>query len=447
MSERPKGTLINPMARHLEAIGGPLRITHAEGVRLYDDTGRSWIDCETGSGVFSLGHRSCVFLDGDELDLGNHHLISKARSELAWYLVGELQSEILDAEAKRIIGRVCDLIRDELEDPLRAETHRRKYRESKRADRKEIDKETFRCVFNVSAGECIDAAIKLARGVTGKSTVLCADNAFHGCTGYALAASAPSFSATMPTRSPGFVHVPFGSADAIEQQLNKESSIAAVLLEPLAIEDGCKTWPTGYLQSIRKMCSERNVLLIVDESVTGLGRCGSTLACTQHDVIPDILTVGHALGGGVYPMYATCHRKSLDVFYQRNPFVHISTFGGGEVGCMTAIAAITKLSQLQENVYSLGEGFRQTVAEIAVGANPPVRSVRGVGLANAIQFCDVDAAAAMQQMLFDHDVFCRAALLSPDTLLFMPPLNITVDELHEVITAIESSLMILRERY
>jgi len=114
---------------------------------------------------------------------------------------------------------------------------------------------------------------------------------------------------------------------------------------------------------------------------------------------------------------------------------------------MTAIAAITDLSQLHENVYSLGEGFRQTVSEIALGANSAVRSVRGVGLANAIQFCDVDAAEAVQQMLFDRDVFCRAALLSPDTLLFMPPLNITVDELHEVITAIESSLKILRERY
>lgn len=449
MSARSKGTLINPMTRHLDAIGGPIRITHAEGVRLYDDSGRSWIDCETGNGIHSLGHRGCVFLDGDELDLGNHHLVSRSRADLAWHIDSAFQIEFNEAGANRAINRVCEILRNELENQKRdtGRKSKQKNRDNKSAKSAKVREETFLSVFNVSSSECIDSAIKLARGATGKSIIVSADNAFHGCTGYALAASAPSLSVAMPTQSPDFVHVPFGSIDAIERKLNKETDVAAVLLEPLAIEDGCKTWPHDCLRTIHEMCRERNVLLILDESVTGLGRCGSTLACTQHDIIPDILTVGHALGGGVYPIYATCHRKSLDLFYQRNPFVHISTFGGGEVGCMTAIAAITDLSLLHENVFALGEGFRQTVSEIALGANSVVRSVHGVGLANAIEFCDVDAAEAAQQLLYDRDVFCRPALLSPETLLFIPPLNITVEELHEVITAIESSLMILRERY
>lgn len=398
MTALPKGTLINPMARHLEAIGGPLRIAHAGGVYLYDEDGRSWIDCETGSGVFSLGHRppDVVAAFGHAMasyDLGNHHLISGERARLAEDLNGVL------------------------------------------------DRSTMRCVFNVSSGESIDCAIKLARGVTGKMSVVSADNSFHGNSGYARAASAPHAGADA-SALPGFVHIPYGSVKDVERALDSSANVAAVLVEPVAIEAGCIVPPNGFLERVRGVCDKLGALLIVDEAITGLGRTGCVFACAAQGVEADILCVGRALGGGVYPMYATIHRETLDAFYVRNPFVHVSTFGGGEVGCAAARAALAKLccETLTENVRLRGTEFRDRVASLRRTDHSPICAVRGVGLANAVAFCDADMARAVQRALFERGVLCRPGLRAPESLLFLPPLTIGPDEMADVLAALDASI-------
>lgn len=429
MTAPTRATLINPMARHLDAIGGPIRITHAEGVRLYDDTGRSWIDCETGTGVFSLGHRHPKIVHTlresiDEYDLGNHHLISEARAKLAHALSLEISlacSSIFpyQMETYRHIGWTDERLR-----------HLTRTLES--------IPECVRCVFNASAGESVDCAIKLARGVVGKAAIVCADCSYHGSTGNALAASASSLAKGLPANSSGFVHVPYGPVDAIAHELERRTDIAAVLLEPIAIEAGCVVSPDGYMQSVRELCHEKGALLIVDESVTGLGRTGSVLACAQQGAVPDILVVGHALGGGAYPMYATCHREELDEFYVENPFVHISTFGGGEVGCSAAAKALSELTEgwLLDNVNTRGAEFRAALSSLQRRSGTLVRSVRGVGLAIAVELRDTRTASAVQRNLFEAGVLCRPALLAPHTLLFLPPLGINADEMATVISAV-----------
>jgi acetylornithine/succinyldiaminopimelate/putrescine aminotransferase len=422
-------TLINPMARHLDAIGGPIRVAHAEGVRLYDDTGRSWIDCETGTGVFSLGHRhpevmEALDRDLDLLDLGNHHLISYERAQLARYL----NRTIFFASSEILANKVHTFHQIGWTD--------------ERAHSLEAPPNQMRCVFNVSSGEAIDSAIKLARGATGKTTIVCADNSYHGSTGYALAASAPSLSAHLPGRPPGFVHVPYGPIDAIAHEFEKHDDIASVLLEPIAIEAGCVVPPDGYLENVYGLCRGRGALVILDESVTGLGRTGTAFAFTQQNAFFDIVTVGRALGGGIYPMYATCHREELDSFYVRNPFVHVSTFGGGEVGCFAARTALYELiaDSVLENVRKRGAEFRKAIAKSRTGAGAHVRDVRGVGLANAVEFYDARTARAVQSALFERGVWCRTALLAPQSLLFLPPLTISSDEIAAVIEAFEPSL-------
>jgi len=193
------------------------------------------------------------------------------------------------------------------------------------------------------------------------------------------------------------------------------------------------------------LCRERGVLLIVDEAATGLGRTGSVLACAAQWVVPDILVVGHALSGGAYPIYATCYRKDreqLDAFHVHNPFVHISTFGGGEVGCTVARLALLELSEaaLVENVRARGDRFRQAAAALLARGGTPLRAVHGAGLANALELDGAQAARALQRALFERGVLCRPALLSPQSLLFLPPLSIGDDDMTEVTDAIGSSL-------
>lgn len=413
MSERPKGTLINPMARHLDAIGGPIRIAHAEGVRLYDESGRSWIDCETGSGLFSLGHRDADVLQAldralQQLDIGNHHLVSQPRARLA-------------IEIARIISQATQVGPDPGDGPDSPENS----------------------VFNVSAAECVDCAVKLARGATSKATIISANNAFHGSTGAALAASAPQLSMRASQPLSGFIHVEYGVTAAIETALDKCKDVAAVLLEPIAVEAGIIIPPDVYLSEVFHICRDRGVLLILDDSVSGLGRTGSTCAWTYSGAEPDILIMPRSLGGGFFPIYATCHTFDLDIFYQKHPFVHISTFGGAELGCDAALCALSKLSSaaLYDNVTLRGEEFRSAVSSKSSGADSPVRAVRGVGLLNAIECRDVHTATELERGLIERGVLCRRALLAPDCLLFIPPLTITSEENRAIIDALLDSIV------
>lgn len=423
----PRATLINPMARHLEAIGGPIRAAHAEGVYLHDDTGRSWIDCETGSGVFSLGHRSSDLRpDFDralrEMDLGNHHLISEHRGKLAYFISTMLLHEADGVGLRNVHGRVSDAVGlhpTEFPDPPAV------------------------VVFNVSSSECVDSAVKLARGATGKDTIICAANAYHGSTGYALAASAPIFSGSLPVGPPGFLRVPYGSADAIADMLRQRRDVAAVLLEPIAVEAGCIVPSHDFIRNVFETCRERNTLLILDESVSGLGRTGNLSSWARDAAIPDILIMGRALGGGIYPLYATCHRKEIDNFYVKNPFVHISTFGGGEVGCSVAQQSLGALGEpaLLTNAIDRGEQFRSECSAILRKSGGSIRDVRGKGLLNAVELCDEDTARHMQRALFDRGVLCRPAVLAPNSLLFIPPLTITEREMDSVTKSFSDAVL------
>ena len=419
MTPPPPSALINPMARRLEAIGGPIRITHTEGVYLYDDTGRSWIDCETGSGLFSLGHRD-AFAHGslmkslERFDLGNHHLISTERAELADTLT--MSINCATGDAKRA-----------LQDP----------RYDGDGDLHIDEDGPQKVVFNTSSSECVDCAIKLARGATGKHTIICADNAYHGSTGYALAASAPALSANAPANIPGFVRVPFGSVDAVASAFASNRDVAAVMLESIAVEAGCILPPWKYLRQVQEICKSHKALLIVDESLTGLGRTGYHYVCTALPVCPDILIVGRAMCGGQYPLFATCHSDELDAFYMKNPFVHVSTFGGGEVGCDVGSTAVFVLinDKLLKSVLELGDAFRTKIEEAKQPLSSLSIDVRGWGLLNAVAFQDKETAMCVQRALFERGVFCRQALLAPECLLILPPLTITADENRAIIEA------------
>jgi ornithine--oxo-acid transaminase len=195
-----------------------------------------------------------------------------------------------------------------------------------------------------SGAEAVESAIKVARawgyrvrGVpANKATIIVADNNFHGRT-----ISIVSFSSDEATKkdfgpfTPGFVSVPYGDADALERAM--DDSVVAVLLEPIQGEAGIIVPPEGYLARVRQLTKDRNVLMILDEIQSGLGRTGATLQCQNEGVVPDMVILGKALGGGIVPVSAVVGK--ISVMGVLAPGQHGSTFGGNPLAAAVGLAS------------------------------------------------------------------------------------------------------------
>ncbi len=237
--------------------------------------------------------------------------------------------------------------------------------------------------------EAVETAVKLARrwgyrrkGIApGAATIVVFSNNFHGRTMAAVSASTTAeYRDGFGPFLPGFVVVPFGDAEALERALTPQT--AAVLLEPIQGEGGVIAPPDGYLKRVWGLCREHEVLLLADEVQTGFGRTGDLFACDYEGVKPDVLIVGKALGGGFYPVSAALASTELmDLF---GPGDHGSTFGGNPLGCAVADAALDVI--VSEN---LAARARYAGAAIVQGmralASPLITEVRGRGLLLGVQ--------------------------------------------------------------
>jgi ornithine--oxo-acid transaminase len=235
-----------------------------------------------------------------------------------------------------------------------------------------------------TGAEAIETALKIARkwayvrkGVPrDHAEVIAAEGNFHGRTITAISISTePQYHNLFGPHTPGFVTVPFGDADAVEAAITPHT--AAVLIEPVQGESGVVVPPDGYLRRVREICNAHNVLLIADEIQTGLGRTGKLFACDHEGVRPDLLVLGKALGGGVYPVSAVlADAPVMDVI---EPGDHGSTFGGNPLAAAVAQAALRVIVEenLVENAAEMGTYFRDHLEEIN---SPHIDHVRGKGL-------------------------------------------------------------------
>jgi ornithine--oxo-acid transaminase len=235
-----------------------------------------------------------------------------------------------------------------------------------------------------SGAEAVETAIKLARkwayqvkGVPRHhAEIITCQNNFHGRTVSIISFSTePFYRDDFGPFTPGFVVVPFGDAGAIAEAINPHT--AAVMLEPIQGEAGVNIPLVGYLQKVRNLCTENNVLFIADEIQTGLGRTGKMFACDHESVRPDTLIIGKALSGGFYPVSAVVADANLLGLFQ--PGEHGSTFGGNPLGIAVAREAIHVLVEenMVANSAKLGEYFYEQLVEIS---SPHVKEVRGKGL-------------------------------------------------------------------
>jgi ornithine--oxo-acid transaminase len=275
---------------------------------------------------------------------------------------------------------------------------------------------------------CIKAARKWAyktKGIEDGEIIACADN-FHGRTVTSVSfSSEPQYREGFGPFTPGFVIVPYGNAAAMEAAVTKKT--IAVILEPIQGEAGVVVPPEGYLKEVRKLCDKNGLLMILDEIQTGFCRTGKPFAFMHEGIRPDIMAVGKALGGGVYPVSAMLSdNEVMDVF---RPGDHGSTFGGNPVAAAVGIASLDVLEEekLAEKAGELGIYFAEKLRELN---SPFVSVIRGKGLLIGVVIKpECGKARVYCEKLMELGILCKET--HEQTIRFAPPLVIKKEELDE----------------
>ena len=294
-----------------------------------------------------------------------------------------------------------------------------------------------------TGAEAVESAIKCVRkwgyevkGVTdgAAEVIVCADG-FHGRTLSIISFSTdPTARRNFGPFTPGFKVVPFGDANALESAIT--SNTVAFLVEPIQGEAGVIIPPDGYFQRVRELCSEHNIMLILDEIQTGLGRTGKLLAEQHEGIVADLTLVGKALAGGYYPISAVL--SNSEVLSVLKPGEHGSTFGGNPLACATARAALRVLVE-EGMIENAAEQGRYFLAELETMRTNQVKDVRGRGLMIAVEFHpEVGGARRFCETLKDAGILCKET--HKNTIRFAPPLVIDRDQVDFALQTVEKIL-------
>jgi ornithine--oxo-acid transaminase len=380
----------------------------------------------------------------------NYHpipvVIAKAKGPWVWDVEGKKYLDCLSAYSAVNQGHLHPKITQALKDQLNrvALTSRAFYNDKMGLYLKrllEVCGEGFDMALPMNTGaEAVETAVKMARrwgyevkGVEKDKAeiIVCKDN-FHGRTTTIVGFSTdPDANTNFGPFTPGFKIIPFNDTEALEEAIT--SNTVAFLVEPIQGEAGVKIPENGYLKKIREICTENNVLLILDEIQTGFCRTGKMFCHQYEDVIPDVMTLGKALGGGLIPVSAVVSRKEIMKVF--TPGSHGSTFGGFPLACAAAEAALDVLieEKLDERATELGTFF---IDELKKLDHPRIKEVRGKGLLTAVELHE--KARSFTEKLIDE------AILAKDThdysIRFAPPLVITKEELNWALEKIKKVL-------
>ncbi|TAL35226.1 MAG: aspartate aminotransferase family protein [Spirochaetes bacterium] len=373
--------------------------TTREGCVSVDIDGRTILDALALQGVFNLGRRHPAIVEAmrkglERLDLGNNFLMSEEQLMLA------------DKLAATTPGNV-------------------------------------NCAFFSSTGsEAVDLAIKIARGYTGRSGIISADECYHGITGFALSTNSnPDYIEPFGPLMPGFSHVPFGDIDALRKEISDDT--AAVIFEPMIAEAGLLIPPADFFGKVRELCDEHDTLLIIDEVVTGLGRTGKFWAI-EHSagVVPDIIISAKGLTAGMYPMAATMFTEDVADFFLTYPYCHYSSTGGSDLGCVVASAMIDIvnrpefLREINEKGERLARGYRHLL-EI----HPSILESYGqIGMHTVLRLADPAGGFRMNRYLAEEGIFALLSTNNTAAIRIQPPFIISDGEIDQVIDALDASL-------
>ena len=296
-----------------------------------------------------------------------------------------------------------------------------------------------------TGAEAVETALKIARkwgyekkGVAeNQAKIIVCEGNFHGRTISIVSASTdPDARKNFGPFTPGYITIPYNDTTALEEAL-KDNTIVGFILEPIQGEAGVFVPNEGYLKTCSELCKAANVLFIADEVQTGIARTGKMLACDHEKVKPDVLILGKALSGGVYPVSAVFANN--DIMNCIKPGQHGSTYGGNPLGCKVAITAMKVVLEenLADNSLALGELFRNELKKIK---SDRITLVRGKGLLNAIIIKEKEGISAWEVCLKLAENGLLAKPTHGDIIRFAPPLVITKDQVLECVNIIKNTI-------
>lgn len=361
-----------------------------EGAYIYDQQGTRYLDAISGAGMYNLGRRRGELIEelkraARETDQGNFPIISQEKAALAEALAGFVPGNLECA------------------------------------------------IFSVGRGEAFDAACKIARGHTGRPGLVALEGGWHGESGFALSLSQRVDKDCYGPLMPACRTIPACDLAMLEAALTKE--VAAFFLEPVQAENGCRVLPRDYVGECARLCHAREILLVVDETQTNFGRAGARFAFEFMGVEPDIVILGEALGGGLFPIAATMLTQRVNRFLNAHPLIHLSTFGGSDVGCRVATRALALYEEEEPwvNAAAMGIRFRNS---IAAKVAPRIREVRGRGLLQAVVLNDEAAALDYCRRLAAEGVLALPGAVARNTVILRPALTLTESDVDALAAAV-----------
>lgn len=369
-------TSVNPLA---------IEIDKANGIYLYDSEGNEYIDLISGVCVSNLGHNypEVVKAIKDQADKHLHLMV---------------YGELLQAPQIKLVSLLIKNL------PA-----------------------TLNSVYLVNSGsEAIEGALKLAKRFTGRHEIVAFKNSYHGSTHGALSILGNElYKNAFRPLVPSIRFLEFNRKDQLKQ-ISTET--ACVVVEPIQAEAGIIMPENNFLAELRKRCLETRSLLVFDEVQTGIGRTGTLFAFEQFKVVPDILVLAKALGGGM-PLGAFISASEKMSVLKTNPSLgHITTFGGHPVSCAAACASLKTLlnREIISDVKRKGELFKKIIKHKAI------KEFRGSGLLYAVELNDPDHAKRLIEQAPGYKILIDSFLFRPDSFRIAPPLNITDDEINLV---------------
>ena len=357
-----------------------ITIVRGKDATLWDDHGRAYIDCVGGQGVSTLGHAN--------------EAVARAIAEQALTMTScpEIFYNDKRAEFEQLLVSL-------------------------------LPSAMKRVYLSNSGAESLEAALKFARLSTGRTNIIAAVRGFHGRSMGALSATyEPKYREPFMPLVPGFSHVPYNNLDALAEAVNDQT--AAVLLEAVQGEGGVHPGTHAFLLGAREITRKHGVLLIIDEVQTGFARTGKWFAIEHSGVVPDLLTMGKAIAGGV-PMGAVGIADSVK---NLAPGVHGSTFGGNPLACAAGIASIHEMQRLDlpKQAAEKGEYFQERLEELNA---PVIREVRGRGLLIGVEL-KTKVAPYLRALQAEGVLALPAGL---NVLRFLPPAVITREQINAVV--------------
>jgi len=364
-------------------------IEKAEGIYLYTPEGKRYMDLISGIGVTNIGHR-------------HHKVVAAIKDQLDKHLHVMAYGEYIQSPSNLLAKKLVDVLPPNLS-----------------------------CSYFVNSGtEANEGALKLAKRYTGRTEIISFHKSYHGNTHGSLSVSGneKKKNAFRPLL-PDVRFIEFNNIDDLKQIT---SHTACVIMETIQGDAGVRIPSKEFMLALRKQCDETGALLILDEIQCGMGRSGTLFAFQQFGIVPDILTIAKAFGGGL-PIGAFISSKEIMHCLTHNPMLgHITTFGGNPVCCASALATLEVL--MKEKIIEQVEKKGQLMESLL--QHPKIKAIRRIGLMFAVDFDLEEQVQRIVKNALDNGVICFWFLSCPNSFRIAPPLTISEDEIREACSVI-----------